>query len=144
VRSASSEDWTDRTGKEAASADIWRMFETTYLSGEKLAYIDDQTVPHPRGRSMIATIRERGLERTIAGVGSGPVDAFVASLRQAGIADVSVVDYSEHALGAGADGRAAAYVALDLGDGRIVWGVGIDRDIVAASLHAVVSAAARG
>jgi 2-isopropylmalate synthase len=137
------QDWTDRTGKEASSADIWRMFETTYLSGEKLAYVDHQTVPHPGGRSMVATIRERDLERTIAGIGSGPVDAFVASLRQARIADVSVLDYSEHALGAGADGRAAAYVALGLGDGRIVWGVGIDRDIVAASLHAVVSAAAR-
>jgi 2-isopropylmalate synthase len=56
---------------------------------------------------------------------------------------LEVEDYREHALGAGADARAAAYVAAKLGDGRRLYGVGIDRNIVAASLRAVASAAAR-
>jgi len=57
---------------------------------------------------------------------------------------VRVLDYTEHALSAGDDARAAAYVECSVGgstpDGRVLWGVGVDGSIVAASLKAVVSA----
>jgi 2-isopropylmalate synthase len=92
---------------------------------------------------MTATVRVRGAERAIEGVGSGPIDAFVDALERAGIAALEVLDYREHALGAGADARAAAYVEARTADGRTLFGVGLDRNIVAASLRAVASAAAR-
>ena len=56
--------------------------------------------------------------------------------------DVRVLDYAEHALSAGGDARAAAYVECAVGD-RVLWGVGIDPNIVSASLRAVVSAVNR-
>ena len=137
------QDWTDRTGKEAGSADIWDMFRATYLDEKKLALVEYRTVPSPEGRRLEAIIREDGVERTIEGIGSGPIDAFVDALKRAGIAELSVDSYSEHALGHGADARAAAYLEAKTKDGKSFFGVGIDRNIVAASLRAVASAAAR-
>jgi 2-isopropylmalate synthase len=55
-------------------------------------------------------------------------------------AALSVADYSEHALGAGSDAEAVAYVKLQTADGKHAWGAGRDRDIVTASLRAVVGA----
>jgi 2-isopropylmalate synthase len=86
---------------------------------------------------------DRGDERIIEGHGSGPLDGFVDALRRAGIADLAVLAYHEHALGAGSDAQAAAYVEAGLPDGRTIFGVGIDRDIVRASLRAVTSIAGR-
>ncbi len=137
------QDWTDRTGKEASSADIWTMFQDTYLAEDKVALVDYRTLPGPRGRVITVTIRDRGAERTIEGAGNGPIDAFVAALKDAGVAALEVLDYREHALGTGSDARAAAYVEARTGDGRTLFGVGVDRNIVAASLRAVASAAAR-
>ncbi len=137
------QDWTDRTGKEASSADIWSMFQATYLAEDRLGFVEYRTVPRADGRVMTATIRDKGAERVVEGVGSGPIDAFVDALRRAGIAALEVLDYREHALGAGANAQAAAYVEARTADGRTLFGVGLDRNIVAASLRAVASAAAR-
>ena len=137
------QDWTDRTGKEASSVDIWTMFQDTYLAEDRIALVDYRTVPDGKGRKLSATIRVGGAERAIEGRGSGPIDAFVDALRRADIATVEVLDYREHALGAGADARAAAYVEARTADGRKLFGVGLDRNIVSASLRAVASAAAR-
>ena len=82
-----------------------------------------------------------GVPVTIEGRGNGPIAAFVDALKSLDV-DVRVLDYAEHALSAGGDARAAAYVECAIGE-RIVWGVGIDANIVTASLKAVVSAANR-
>ena len=83
----------------------------------------------------------RGEEASFKGEGNGPVDAFVDGMSRAGAA-IRVLDYSEHALSAGNDALAAAYVECEIA-GEIVWGVGIHANIVMASLRAVVSAANR-
>jgi 2-isopropylmalate synthase len=135
--------WTDKTGKEVTSADIWRMFQETYLADDGLTLVEYRTLPDAEGRLLTATIRVDGKERAIEGRGNGPVDAFVDALKKAGIADLAVEDYREHALGAGANAKAAAYVEAKTPDGRTLFGVGVDRSIVEASLRAVTSAAAR-
>ncbi len=135
--------WTDKTGKEVTSADIWRMFQETYLADDKLGLIGYRTLPDAEGRLLSATIKIDGKERDVEGKGNGPVDAFVDALKTAGIAKIDVLDYREHALGAGADAQAAAYVEAKTADGRTLFGVGVDRSIVAASLRAVSSAASR-
>ena len=94
-------------------------------------------MPETRGRRITATLTDG---RAVEGTGSGPVEAFVDALRRGGIADVEVLDYSEHAVGRGADAAAAAYVETRVG-GETRWGVGIDKNIVLASLKAVASAA---
>jgi 2-isopropylmalate synthase len=137
------QDWTDRTGKEAGSSDIWAMFCQTYLGEGVIDLAEYRTFPDAHGRMINATIMDRGDERIIEGHGSGPLDAFVDALRRAGIADIAVLTYHEHAIGAGSDARAAAYVEAGLPDGRTIFGVGMDRDIVSASLRAVISVAGR-
>src|SRR5439155_22819156 len=79
-----------------------------------------------------------GEPRTLQGQGNGPIDSFVEALREIGI-DLRVLDYHEHATGAGADAKAAAYIEAALDD-RVLWGVGIHASIVTASLRAVASA----
>jgi 2-isopropylmalate synthase len=135
--------WTDRTGKEVTSADIWRMFQETYLAEDALKLEEYRILPDREGRIMSATLSAHGKQTVIEGKGNGPIDAFVDALAKAGIAVIEVLDYREHALGGGANAQAAAYVEAKTADGRTLFGVGIDRSIVDASLRAVTSAAAR-
>ncbi|MET0864267.1 MAG: alpha-isopropylmalate synthase regulatory domain-containing protein, partial [Nakamurella sp.] len=88
-----------------------------------------------------ARIVSEGEEQVVHGNGNGPVAAFCSAIGQAGY-DVRVLDYVEHALSAGGDARAAAYLECAIG-GQVVWGVGIDSSITTASLKAVVSAVNR-
>ncbi len=136
----------DRTGKELTGADIWALFEATYLRQDGIVLADYHLYPEPRAperRRIAATVVVDGAERRIEGVGNGPIAAFVDALKGAcGIA-LEVGDYREHALGAGADAQATAYVEIRNGDAATLWGVGIDDNIVTASLKAVASAATR-
>ena len=89
-----------------------------------------------------AHVRTVGGERWVKGHGNGPIAAFVEALRDVGV-NVELTDYTEHALGEGADARAAAYVEGRVNGDRTRWGVGVDANIVTASLRAVVSAVNR-
>jgi 2-isopropylmalate synthase len=138
---------TDRTGKEMTSADIWSLFQDTYLRRDGIRLIDYSLLPEPRAadrRRIVATVLIDGAERRIEGVGNGPIAAFVDALAgDCGIA-LTFVDYREHALGSGADAQATAYVQVKRpDDGASLYGVGMDGNIVTASLRAVASAATR-
>jgi 2-isopropylmalate synthase len=135
----------DRTGKELSGGDIWKLFEDTYLGAGGVRLVDYSLLPEPRPgeRRIVATITADGAERRIEGVGNGPIAAFVDALQQGcGIA-LTVLDYHENAVGAGADAQAAAYVQIRSGSDETLHGVGLDSDIVTASLKAVASAATR-
>ena len=135
----------DRTGKEMTSADIWALFQETYLGRDGIALVDYTMLPEPRPgeRRLSATVTVDGAERRIEGVGNGPIAAFVDALqRDCGIA-LTFLDYSEHAVGGGADALAAAYVKVRGEDDETLHGVGMDGNIITASLKAVASAATR-
>jgi 2-isopropylmalate synthase len=136
---------TDAEGGEVTSDQIWRIFTDEYLPS---------TVDHERwGRfELLATRTQSDLSGDVAlevtlrdgedraeasGHGNGPVAAFLQIVRAQGF-DVTLYDYVEHALSAGGDAQAAAYVELQV-DGVRLWGVGIDGDISTASLKAIVS-----
>jgi 2-isopropylmalate synthase len=138
---------TDRTGKELTSADIWALFQDTYLgrNGGGVALVDYHMLPEPRPgeRRLSATVAIDGVQRKIEGVGNGPIAAFVDALqRDCGVA-LTFLDYSEHAVGGGADAQAAAYVKVRGERDEPLHGVGIDGNIITASLKAVASAATR-
>jgi 2-isopropylmalate synthase len=86
---------------------------------------------------------------SLTGEGNGPIAAFVNAINElpAPVSgtpfDVRVLDYAEHALSSGGDAIAAAYVECAVGD-QVLWGVGLDPNIVTASLKAVISAVNRG
>ena len=89
-----------------------------------------------------ATLTDGLRSFTIYGDGTGPIDAFVDALHRTFDVAIHVRDYHEHSLRAGEDAAAVSYVDVDV-DGRSVWGVGIDANIVTASLAAIVSAVGR-
>jgi 2-isopropylmalate synthase len=147
---------TDEAGGEVAPEELWRIFSDEYLPSEP-------TPTHvPWGR-----FRIRGMQVTSGGDGmdqlsvevedhsrgpgdqvvrlqgqaNGPISAFVAAMAELNV-DVRVLDYVEHAMSAGGDATAAAFVECAVGE-RVLWGVGIDPNIVRASLKAVVSAVNR-
>ena len=91
--------------------------------------------------ALTVVLDDGGAEVTLSGEGNGPIAAFCSALAGYGV-DVRVLDYHEHALSAGGDAKAAAYLECAVGD-RVLWGVGIDPNIVTASLKAVVSAVNR-
>ena len=128
---------------EVSGDRIWEAFRTEYLEREEpysLVTFTSQTSSDGHDQQVVDLV-VRGQERSFKGEGNGPVAAFVDGMRQAG-SDIRVLDYSEHALSAGGDAYAAAYVECDVA-GETVWGVGIHHNIVTASLRAVVCAANR-
>ena len=130
----------DAQGRELSAADIWDIFEREYGLAQP-ARIDHQViVEQPGGRVRLrASLREGAATTALEGEGNGPVDAFVDALSRVSGVPVRVLDYHEHAIGAGAQARAAAYLELRVGEGRTLFGVGIDANIVTASMKAVLS-----
>ena len=129
--------YTDAEGGEVSSAEIWNIFNTEYLGGGKAQL-------RLRSYDLAASefvVELDGVEQVIKGQGNGPIATFVHALGTLGI-DIRVLDYAEHAIGAGEDARAAAYVEA-ASDGRVFWGVGVDSNILTSSLYAVVSAVNR-
>ena len=93
---------------------------------------------------LAAHLRISGIETVLHGAGNGPVDAFVAAIRTGLGLPIHVINYHEHAIGAGEDATAVAYVQLRVGVDRTVYGVGRDANIVTATLRALTSAINRG
>jgi 2-isopropylmalate synthase len=138
---------TDSDGGEVSPADLWTIFEAEYLSQVEPLELLSVTSTSAGGRTdyVTAQVRAGGQVRDISGEGNGPVSAFVDAVSALGH-HVRVLDYHEHALSAGGDALAAAYVECEVGDGDdsdVVWGVGTDANIVTASLRAVTSAVNR-
>ena len=133
----------DQTSRELNAADIWTAFEDHYrLSGDQpYTLIDYNETGHAGDRVFTGKIAHKGGERSISGRGNGLISSVLAALRDDLGVDLEVADYSEHAIGAGTDVAAAAYVECRTPDGRTVFGIGTDTDIATASVQAVLSAA---
>ncbi len=137
----------DGTGKEITPDRIWRAFKKTYIDCDRpYAFVDHRSRPDTHAseiRLLDATLRKGNERLQIRGRGNGPIDAFVDALAKDCGIEVSLLDYHEHAVGGGADARAAAYVELVNGSGERRWGIGLHPNIVTASLRAVISAVNR-
>ncbi len=136
----------DVEGKELTSPELWALFRQSFLLDDApITLIKQQTVPtSPDNRELVATLRKA--DRTtfaIEGEGNGPIDAFVDALKKAFGVEFSFIDYSEHAVGRGANATAASYVEIHDGDDRGLHGVGMDPNIVMASLKATLNAVLR-
>jgi len=133
----------DETSRELNAEDIWGKFEATYLrkEGDRFALLDYHETGSSGDRLFVGRVSIGGEERSISGRGNGLISGVIAALADTTGPQLDVVDYSEHAIGHGADAQAAAYVECRTADGRTVFGVGIDADIATASVRAVLSAA---
>ena len=138
---------TESEGGEVSAEEMWATFSAEYLpdpsapwgrfalrSVKQESDVDGDTSVH-------VVISDDGADFALDGSGNGPVAAFCNALAQHGV-DVRVLDYHEHAMSAGGDAKAAAYLECTVGD-RVLWGVGIDPSITTASLKAIISAVNR-
>ena len=136
----------DAHGSELAAADLWRLFSATYLEGLRpVRYREHHLFEKGKLQGIRLAVDIDGTAHVLTGEGNGPIDAAIHALRSAGI-DVQVRSYEERSMAAsksGGDARACAFVEIALG-GRECFGVGIDENIVTASLKAIVSGLNRG
>jgi 2-isopropylmalate synthase len=129
----------DFEGKEFTAHDIFDLFEREYGL---------QSIPAPHRRVIredddgtvrfSAEVSLDGESLSIDGSGNGPIDAFVDGLARACGETIRVLDYHEHSIGDGSSAQAIAYLELRIGE-RVMFGAGMDSDIVSASLKAIVS-----
>ena len=136
---------TDAEGGEVSADKIWEIFRAEYLDRDTPLKLNSVHTSSAAGEKDALTVNVYvdGEVQTLEGVGNGPIAAFVDALNGLDRGwDIRVLDYAEHALSAGGDAYAAAYVECSVGS-EIFWGVGIDPNIVTASLKAVISAVNR-
>ncbi|RNL79695.1 2-isopropylmalate synthase [Nocardioides marmorisolisilvae] len=136
---------TDDSGKEMTGEDIWAAFGDAYLHRETPLRLNSVHTSSAAGEKdqLTVNVYVNGEIQELHGTGNGPIAAFVDAIN--GLPedfDVRVLDYNEHALSSGGDAIAAAYVECAV-RGEILWGVGLDANIVTASLKAVISAVNR-
>jgi 2-isopropylmalate synthase len=134
---------TDDEGGEVDAAQMWQVFAAEYLEPGAFELVSFGSASEDGIERITTTVRAFGSEYTLTGVGNGPIAAFCDALSPLdmglGGLSVRVLDYAEHALTAGGDAEAAAYLEIEVGD-RVLWGVGISESIVRASLRGVISA----
>jgi 2-isopropylmalate synthase len=133
---------TDETGGEVAARDIHTIFNNEYLNAVTPYQYRNHHIDESQGNGTVHIRVE--LERddqplSLQGTGNGPIDAFVNALGM----DIKLMDFHEHAIGAGANANAASYMELRVNNGPTRFGVGIDGNIVTASLRAILSAVNR-
>jgi 2-isopropylmalate synthase len=136
---------TDAEGGEIVPDAIWAMFRAEYLDRETPLELDSVHTSSAAGEkdALDVNVYVDGELMSLHGEGNGPIAAFVNAINELPLdLDVRVLDYAEHALSSGGDALAAAYVECLVRD-TVYWGVGVDANIVTASLKAVISAVNR-
>lgn len=128
------------TGKEVAPADIYVLFRKEYLNFRNpYIYCAHRMIENCSNRQSIQIeidIKHNGIPITLRGTGNGPIDAFINALNL----NLKLINFYEHAIGAGATAKAASYIELQLNELPSSFGVGIDANIVTASFKACCSA----
>ena len=136
------QDVTDRSGSEMSAADLWDLFRATYLdSATPLRYCEHQLFEHGGVQGIRLVVEAGGVRNVLVGEGNGPIDAAVHALRQLGIS-MGVRSFEERSVAPSDDGgnaQACAFVELGSADGNECYGVGMDGNIVTASIRAIVS-----
>ena len=137
------QDITDKEGIELTSKRIYDEFMATYveLDSPRLRLVNHTTEPYEKDkerRIVHADIVDGNEPKNLLGNGNGPIDGFVDALGKEFGMDISVTDYSEHSIGEGANAAAICYMELKI-DGGTLFGIGINKNIVSASLQAIVS-----
>jgi 2-isopropylmalate synthase len=128
---------TDRLGLEMSAEQIHRLLDSEYLQATAPYALKGHRLQEENGTSAVdVEVISKGDTQHWRGIGKGPLEALVAGLP----VDVEIMDYAEHAIGAGTNAKAAAYIELRVDGGRSLYGVGIDENLTTASFRALFSA----
>jgi 2-isopropylmalate synthase len=134
---------TDACGGEVDAKTIWELFSRTYLGHESpVRYVEHHLFEHGSAQGIRLVVESNGVRHLLTGEGNGPIDAAVNAVKALG-ATVQVRSYEERSLGAsnhGGDAKACAFIELgDPATREETYGVGIDANIITASIKALVS-----
>jgi len=131
---------TDRLGLEMTAQQIHALLHSEYLQANTPYALVSHRLQEENGHSAVEVeVASQGQGETNLhwrGKGNGALEALVAGLP----VPVEIMDYNEHAIGAGTNAKAAAYIELRVNGERAVHGVGIDENITTASFKALFSA----
>jgi 2-isopropylmalate synthase len=131
---------------EIAPEQIMNEFKSCYLDRKEPLHfrkckIEDITERDDSSTNAAVVYTDNGVERSFEASGNGPIDAVLRGLQAELNIQIKVLDYSEHALGGGANAQAAAYIhMLDMVSGKTTFGVGVSSNITRASIRAIFSA----
>jgi len=133
----------DTSGKELTALDLWQLFGREYgiqaIATPSHQVTDVTGMSNTRSVKLVADVALGGRTGQVQGLGTGPIDAFIDGLGAATGRSIRVLDYHEHAVGSGASAQAVAYLELRIDEQQTLFGVGMDVNIVAASLKAILS-----
>lgn len=133
---------TDTHGGEMTAAQIWSLFSQTYFeTTDPIRYLSHNLFEQGAQQGIRLTVEVEGITHILTGQGNGPIDAAVHALQQAGF-EIQVRSYEEHSVGSSklaGDAQACAFMELNSASGEERYGVGMDANIVTASLKALVS-----
>jgi len=132
--------YTDAHGGEMEAADIWSLFSKTYLeTANPVSYVEHHLFEEGQGQGIRLTVQKNGEKHVLTGQGNGPIDAAVHALSKIGVA-LQVRSYEERSMGKGGDAKACAFMEVTQnGSERECYGVGMDANIVTASIKALMS-----
>ena len=134
----------DESGKEISPSDVWDNFQTTYLNESGSYEFVDHNINSKANKDGSQTdeieinLKVNDEIISLTGIGNGPIDAMVNSIKDYLKLDIKISDYHQHAISAGSDAKAVAYSELLL-NGKSVWGVGIHQNTVIAGFESVIS-----
>lgn len=131
---------SDKTGKEVRSSEIAQLFEQEYFAvNTPFRYHSSKLSEDAEHVDIVIHVRQQEDPVSLSGSGNGPIDAAAHALSQHAGKDVQVVDYHEHAVGEGSDVAAVCYVELKIDQGKTVFGVGKDSNIISAAIKALLN-----
>jgi 2-isopropylmalate synthase len=134
----------DESGKEISPSDVWDNFQTTYLNESGSYEFVDHNINSKANKDGSQTdeieinLKVNDEIISLTGIGNGPIDAMVNSIKDYLKLDIKISDYHQHAISAGSDAKAVAYSELLL-NGKSVWGVGMHQNTVIAGFESVIS-----
>jgi 2-isopropylmalate synthase len=133
---------SDSTGKEVKASDIVKIFNDEYLSvTTPITYQSSKFSEQDDTHQVDIVIHAQHQDKTvqISGSGNGPIDAAAHAISQFIDGEVSVIDYHEHSVGEGSDVAAVTYVEIKVKNGKPVYGVGQDRNIITSAVKALIN-----
>ena len=131
---------SDKRHQELQPKEVYAIFEENYINPRSVFRIPECHFRQEKGIQAEVTIEQNGTSRVVKTAGNGRLDAVSNAVKTYFGMSYQLAVYEEHAISKGSSSKAAAYVGI-MHDNSYYWGVGVDEDIIKASIAALTSAA---
>ena len=132
-------DVSDKAHKELTPDWVYQIFSDNYINTKPVFHVDECHFKQGDGITAEATINHAGETRVVTAMGNGRLEAVSNAIKQYFNISYELTFYEEHSQSKGSSSKAVAYVGI-ISKGKTFWGVGIDPDIIKASIEALIVA----